>query len=289
MIKKEVYNRLPLQEKMQLLNQVIQKKALWTKPTREEAEADAGGDGGWICDVRIEDDGSVRTYLKDHPEPMRIYPDAQVVAFTAVYKRLLTLVASNFNKQGLIGKIITLLYYKKNKSIATDWLKYIFEFYPALLNEENYSQPIKELRRVLTGKIEQPFVDAITLVIEFDAAYRYRFQDVFSELNQSSLGTLYHTRKEVKRLLEIAHTRELGQDETPVRWNNLKKMLGMILLVPSICEKVMYILRDINLNEIRFTDEDIYWTNQFGVYNYRGLSWDARKEENKIKYGGIIQ
>jgi len=280
MITKEIFNKLPFAEKSRLLNDLIQKRASLSKPTEEQMGGDP--EGGWVYDIKIAEDGSVRAYLEGHPEPMRIYPDSRVVMLTAVYKRLLTIIASNFKIKGWFDRIITLIYLKNNFNIITDWFEYIFGLYPALLNEENYSQPTKELRRILTDKMHSGLVDAITLIIEYDTAYRYRFQDIVVELKKTEL--FKNTRKEILRLLQLAYDRELGQNADPAKWRNLKKMAGIVLFSPKICRIIRNILEDINLEEIRMSKEDIYWTNAYGIYSYRGKSFSERKKENEQKY-----
>jgi len=47
------------------------------------------------------------------------------------------------------------------------------------------------------------------------------------------------------------------------------------------------VLKEIDLEKVKMSKEEIYFTNRYGVYNYRGLDRETRKQENIKKYGHI--
>jgi len=242
-------------------------------------------DSGYITDLVIADDGSVRTYLKDRKEPIRAYADTFTVSTTTIYKHFVPLIIRNLLKIGWFGKGITILALYLNKNIVAEWLGRIFAITPILLKDEHWSQPVKEIRRVLKEKFDINIVDAVCLAVEYDSAYKNRLQDILPLLDKSKLTGYFSTLKELSRLLDILSERDY--DFMSEKWKQIKKFIKLLLLIPSIRKKLVSILKEINLDEIRFSKEDIYWINQFGTYRYQGLSLEERHNNNIKIYGGI--
>jgi hypothetical protein len=218
----------------------------------------------------------VELYAEGAIFPVSGYPDMVTVNLTALYKRLLPLLLSSLTEQGWIKRIITLLALKFNYGIWPKWFKYAFELNQALLKDEYYCEVSKEVKRVLQGNLDENILNAVILVIEYDSAYRYRLQDILGELDKSA-----DPIKEVYRLLDLL----LVRDDQDTKWTNLKKVAKIVLLIPSIKKKVISILKDINIDKIKFTEADIYWTNMNTTRDYRGMSLHQRRNENIIKYG----
>lgn len=238
--------------------------------------------------VALAKDKTLRMYIKGAKEPIRMYPDINSVWFTAYYKRFIPLILHQLEGMGWIKRIITLLAIKYNYEIAIKWLEHIFSTYQGTLKEEHYSQPVKEIRRVLRGEMNETLMDAITLVIEYDSGYRYRFQDIIAELNVSHLYNEYIT-EELQRLLDILTYREgLGKIDPASKWQKLKRLLPIIFfLYPKLKKKIVKILSEINIDEVRFDKSDIYWVNQNPCHLYRGMSIEDRQAENIKNYGVI--
>jgi len=265
-------------EKQDLLVRTIKKPNNLTPQALFEGKQD---DARIIADVRLAEDNTVRTYLQNSPEPLRYYSDYLTVYTVSYYKRLFSLIFSNISSIGWFGRVITLLAIKYNFNILPDWLNHIFCLNQILLKDKYYSQPTKEIRRVLTNKINEQLVNGISIIVESDSAYRYRMQDVLPLLNKENL--LKNPIKEICRLLDILIERD--EEYMKEKWKKVKKFVKLVLIVsPKIKKLVVNILMEINIDEIKFSKEDIYWVNEFGKYNYFGKTLEQRKEDNKIKY-----
>jgi hypothetical protein len=238
--------------------------------------------------VALAPDKTLRMYIKGAKEPIRMYPDMNSVWFTAYYKRFIPLILHQLEGMGWIKRIITLLAIKYNYEIAIKWLEHIFSTYQGTPKEEHYSQPVKEIRRVLRGEMDETLVDAITLVLEYDSGYRYRFQDIIAELNISHLYNEYITA-ELQRLLDILTYREgLGKIDPASKWQKLKRLLPIIFfLYPKLKKKIVKILEKINIDEVKFNYQDEYWINQNPCHLYCGLSIEERQKKNIARYGSI--
>lgn len=236
--------------------------------------------------VDLAEDGTVRMHIKDGKEPIRMYPDLKTVWFIAYYKRFIPLMIYSLNGMGLVKKIITLLAIKFNFNILPKWFEHIFSTYEAVLNDENYSQPVKEVRRVLKGRLDQNLIDALALILEYDSAYRNRFQDIIVELNKDNLNK---PAKEIIRLLDILLKRDYGDNfegANNSKWGNIKRLIKLVFIFsPKIKKQITAILKDINIDEVKFSKEDIYWINKDTAYLFRGMTFEERQAENKINYG----
>lgn len=234
-----------------------------------------------VVNVNIGKDGGILTYFLGGKEPMRGYADGPTVALVSGYKRLFMLILSNLSKVGWFGKICTLLAIKYNFNIVGEYFQKLFELNLSLLHDQYYTQSVREIRRVLKDRVSEGVRDAIGMVLEYDTAYRFRFQDVIVELDKTK-----DTRKEVCRLLQLLADREReGFEMVADKWLAIKKFANVALLIPSIKRQVKIILEDLNLDEVRMSKEDLYWTNEFNTFNYRGKLINERRAENKKIYG----
>jgi hypothetical protein len=231
----------------------------------------------FITDVKMAEDGTIRTFISNCIEPLRFYPLVETVSLIAIYKRLFLLIIKEFESQNWLQKIITLLALWINFDIMPSWLGSLFGQFPILLKEEHWSQPIKEIRRVI--KINPNLLNGLSLILEYDSAYRYRFQDVVGELKKEN-GI-----KEIPRLLDLLIARDY--DTQKIKWDKIKKFSKLVLLIPRFRREAERIIKEININEIKLSKEDIYHTNQYDSYNYRGLLIQQRRNENIQNYGGI--
>jgi hypothetical protein len=219
-----------------------------------------------ITDVRLEGD-KVYTDLEGMKYPLKGYSDMGTVAIVAVYKKLLPLVANNLKKQNWVGRVIIILSMYYSLDVLSKWLKSLFNFGAYLLKEEYYQESTKEFRRVFKKYIDINFVDAITLAYDYDIAYKFRVQDVLPELKKENLKGYFSTRKEVLRLFDIYLSREKeGMQE---KMGNIKKLVSMILLIPKLNKLFRNILKELDMDKIRFDEIDTYWVSlREENYNY---------------------
>jgi hypothetical protein len=245
--------------------------------TREEDKL-----GGEIVDMRLADDGSIRTYVKNKKFPIPSYADSISVSIITIYKHFFIMLLKGFSKQNIFQKVSIMIAMFSSKDAFISWSERIFAMFPVLLKDEHWCRPVKELRRVMSGKIHPTIIDTISLIIEYDSAYKNRFQDVFPLLDQSKLKGL-SAIKEVKRVFDILISRDYP--EMREKWRPIKKAVLLAMMFPNARKQIISILKEINLKEIEFSEEELYWINQFPSYEYRGMSLRERLDDNIKKYG----
>ena len=238
-----------------------------------------------------EKDKGCLVYVEGKREPMRglMYHDDFVASM--IWKKALALFLKfiwgneEFEKEGkknifelifiLIGVIKMYPFYIKFLHHAL--YDNIYE------NTDKYSQPIRELSRVFPAGMEKER-DIICFFSESDHAYRYRLQDVLTELDQKAFSR--NPGKETKRLLDILTEREPVEGTMRAKWRALKKVITLIfiyllILKPKLYRAIKVMVDEINLDETKFSKEDLYWINEQNSFNFRGLSYEVRKTMNK--------
>jgi hypothetical protein len=225
----------------------------------------------------VELDEGCEMWVKGEKYPMRGCFDTDKVATLTQIKKIIPVLARGFSGKCIIKKLVSLLY------LLFNWKNFIFFIHQGLRDvyfedPKRYSQPVRELYRVLDGEIR----DIVCAILENDTAYRYRLQDIFAEINKKEFER--HPIKEIKRLWTLSNNREKGRmlNAKGIRLEYIK----FLILFPKLIKKLKGIVREINLDEIKLSVEDIYWTNQgWAEYDFRGIPFKTRLkdyEEQKV-------
>jgi len=219
--------------------------------------------------LRVELKDGFKSYCEGEKYPARFFTPHEVVDAVAAYKRLFSL---------LLTKPLGILALVLLKRIWIEWLKRYFSLTTILLKEEYWSEPVRELRRVL--KVDPTIKDAISGILQHDMAYCYRFQDVLGELNKDNFNK--DPAKEIKRLIYLYYDREQGGSVIAgdVR-KYVKFLMPMLWIMPK--RKMKEFVNEIDLDKIKLSKEDIYWTNLVPNYNYRGIPFEQRKKEYELE------
>lgn len=146
-----------------------------------------------------------------------------------------------------------------------------------------YGQPTREVYRLIEN---DKMRDIICAVLEYDTAYRYRFQDLMGELNKNDFEK--NPYREIARLMAIGVSREChpGDNKGLHALHKIKKILPLFLIYLRINRKLLKeikrIVREIDIKEVTLSVEDIYWTNRYPDYNFRGKNYEERIKEYEV-------
>ena len=217
-------------------------------------------------------------HILNRPFPMRGYFGAEQVMGSAKFKRAIPQFVEKFRSANFFVKIAMLISLKQYSKI------YFYIAYRSLvdymIDPEYYTPPIKEIRRALEGLLSEYGREVLCFYAESDCAYRYRYQDFLGELNKENLKK--NPTKEIKRLVGILYQRELAKEKE--LYGLIKKVLPFLLLVPSIKKKIITFLERLDVDKVKLSEEDIFWTNRYVDYDFRGLTKEERQKENLDKY-----
>ena len=309
-----VYDYFPKIEN-ELLNEKIEQLFLKTREIKPKEVSDfkKPNQVDIMEDIKIDSDGTFLSYLKGRGEPMRTWPERSMISISCYLKRMARLFLDSLQKQSRFGQILSLIWLKMNyKGYVSEMLAFFLnnQIMPVLLpKEQYYSQSIREIRRAMRrGVIDENIINGISLMLE-DMAYRYMAQDDFTEINKDLLvykinlwgkfkflfgkGEYCPAVREIYRVMTLGALRVdwtfahkgLGDP----KWRMMRKYICLALeFYPPLLKKVIGILKEINIDEVKPTKEDIYWMNR---YNYRffGKSKEERLAENEARYGKELE
>ncbi len=127
----------------------------------------------------------------------------------------------------------------------------------------------------ISTDISTQFALVVGSIFEYDNAYRYRLQDLFSETNKELLVRFPYL--ETKRLFILYLTRE----KIPVvrqKFSRFYRILTIPLLIPSIHSAVIKALYNCDFKRLQYDENDIYWCRirKDDDYNYFGMNREER-------------
>lgn len=261
----------------EILNNV-KKPQLHTKEMvhRTPESSEEYSETDYVDEVTIGKDGGLYSKLRFKREPIRGYADVDTIWITAFYKRLFHIFIRNFSKANLLKKASMILGLPYYAEMMPEWFEHIFSMSNALLKDEHYSQPVKEIRRVLKGKYDQNLVDAFTLVLEYDSAYRYRFQDLVVGYNRNN-GIV----KEVMIMVDKIIERE-NPPHSKEKWAKFRTPIRLLTFI--FRKRIKQFFDELNLDEIKLSKEDTYFLCLYNIYNCNGWDWDKKQEYLKETY-----
>ena len=216
--------------------------------------------------------GGQLTYFIDHPYPEKrvVFPEA-IYCLDAVKRLLLNILR------------LKLVFFKTEtiKSLCWHTLRRIAF---AKEYENKYCDSGRELMRVLRKlEVDERIIATICLICEYDNAYRYRAQDLFKELDKDFFYK--HPISEIIRLCKLGQSREVDENNK-VKWNSFK-YIALTLLIPKVRRLAKEFVREIDLDKMKQSIEDCYWSWHWGYYNFGGKSFEKRLQFRNLihKYG----
>ena len=221
--------------------------------------------------------------------PFGNIPTALIELYT-MPKRLLSRTVIDIQRDKLL--LITFLFYffiRKKKFL--EYLNYYSStMYNAvlgyiILDEARFNTFQRELRRVneivfnnehkLSPPLKKIF-EIIIYLIDFDSAYRWALQDVLSIVDKKN-----NPRKEFIRLIDIAIER-YNDEQVKNKLRALKK-LHIIFLIPYYKKMLKTFLQELDIEKVKFDEDDNYFILKRKFYNFYGLVFETRlKERQKI-------
>ena len=125
--------------------------------------------------------------------------------------------------------------------------------------------------------IANNFARYFACLLEFDDAYRYRFQDTMSEVNEDEL--FKHPAKEFIRVLKIYQSRDI--EGISSKMAILEPAIKILFKFKWFTKAFMSALKDINIKDMQMDVSDIYWTNMRSDYKFRGKTYEERVKNVK--------
>ena len=199
--------------------------------------------------------GGCLTFLHEHPYPMRfVFQTDKIVTLTQVKRLIPTLVNTVRH-----SPILSVLYLWRNWTHFIDFIHHAMR--DVFADPKFYNQPVREFYKSIV--CQDKIRDILCAVIEYDSAYRYRFQDMMCEIDREALNKTFIG--EIRRLIRVYTERDTH--------NFIKNKIGRAL--PIILAVAWWYRKDIqkfigstDIKNIKPSVEDEYWMKRDTSYKY---------------------
>lgn len=131
------------------------------------------------------------------------------------------------------------------------------------------------LRLKLDREGSKQFARIIGTLMEYDNAYRYRLEDIFSETTKEKLST--EPYKEVKRLIKLYISREKDMGVAH-KFKAMEKLGTLLLLLPKVKLALRKALEHCEFERLQMDEIDTYWCRSRLDYAFGGRSHKERSE-----------
>lgn len=166
-------------------------------------------------------------------------------------------------------------------------MEYVYSCYPGfpsfILLKKHFCPVARELGsfayRFLSSlgipeEVCRRWENIISCVMEYDNAYRFRLEDIFSI---TTLEKLSHP-PEITRLAGILKEREGEAPDVAIKFGRVARLIRLALYHPNIRKAWKQTLQDTNLTNLHYDDADLEWvTVDNGNYRFLGLSGEDRR------------
>ena len=113
--------------------------------------------------------------------------------------------------------------------------------------------------------------------IEYDTAYRYRLEDLFSETTVEKLIT--DPAKEIKRLVTILADRDPSRPNLVTKFKSISYILSLILWIPKIKRAFVESVKEMNFEKLQLDEMDRYHVKHMIDYKFFGMPIEERFEK----------
>lgn len=226
-----------------------------------------------LVKVEMPESGGVLTWMLNNELPYKGFPFFEFVDKIDTIKKIQRAALSS-----LYHSTKKRSWFQLARLALVPWLfgdlvkAYVYIFYRQIdrfkVRPLRYSDAIRELHRAFSYEeldeqvSEQAFRnqlrDIICMVLEFDNAYRFRFQDIIVELDKEKLAK--NPTKEILRLLAELSSRELVQ-EVKDTWKLARYFLPTYLRFNKPLRlSIVRVLTALDMEKVKLTPEDIQFS-----------------------------
>lgn len=240
------------------------------QPVQQQPPTD---DSSVITHVTFPPEGGALTYLARYDEPFRGFPLHDTVQSIDELKKLAKIILQKFlpyiKRASLWRKFTLLLALPHLTKLAECYLlAYHWHVKRYRLKPYMYCQSLRELwdtinraKEIENEELREAIRDLMCMFLEFDNAYRFRFQDIVSELDKAALKK--NTTKEILRLIDLLIEREVweeGKTRMADKWKMMRELVHLFLLIsPQKRRAIRDIILRADIEKIKPTKEDRYY------------------------------
>lgn len=235
--------------------------------------------------VEFPEKGGILTYMGGHEQPYKGFPFFEMVEKVDTIKKIQRATLSS-----LYHSLKKRSWFTLAPLIFVPWLfgdivkAYVQTFHRLIMRfkikNERYCDAMRELNRAFSiefyGEVNDSkelrfqLRDVACMFLEFDNAYRFRFQDVIVELDKQKLKK--NPAKEIVRLLEVMSTREKTQ-EIKDTWKLVRYFLPLYLRFnKSLRKSIVAVLDGLDLDKVQLSIEDRHYCKERKDYQFKFMN-----------------
>lgn len=246
-----------------------------------ELPSEAPTDTHALQKVEFPEDGGVLTYMDGYEYPYNGFPFFEFVDKIDIIKKIQRAALSSMYHSFKRRPKYQLALLVFVPWIFTDLVKaYIASFYRMVerfkLKPKRYCVAMREFHRAMSvgwhdekqevKEVRHQVRDIICMFMEFDNAYRFRFQDVIVELDKENLKK--NPGKEIARLLALMQSREATQ-EIKDTWTLVLSFLPIFLRFNPLFRKtIIGVLTEIDLTKVALSVTDKFFCGKRTDYKF---------------------
>lgn len=218
-------------------------------------------------EVMLPKTGGILTQVEGKKYPSKGFPYSESVQKVDDVKKTAIALASGFSdfRGKWILAIFVLLFRGRIKKSAQKIISHLYRTVePHCLKPFFYCKAVREVYQAF-DKADYEVRDIVCMVLEFDDCYRYRFQDVFGELDKAKFKK--NPIKEISRILKLLESRE-SDKRLKEMWKMLDKLLFISFFVKEIREKIIDVMFRLNPKNIKMDEADKYHAKFKGGYKF---------------------
>lgn len=225
---------------------------------------------------RIEYTDGVKVYVKDVPYPRKGFVTPEAIWSCNILKRILML-ASPFQKPSRFIKGFNELGYKVMKH--------------HLMKLHTMTPVAKELHILIKTfmvhlgfdkQMSYDFAMFFSHLIEYDDAYRFRFQDLMSDVTKKQL--INSPRITIDGMMLTLYARD--SKATADKFNKIAMIFYWLLLIPKVRRAWNKTIEIMKIEALQYDEDDKYWVSVRNDYKYFGETYEERFSKLKIKPQG---
>lgn len=247
--------------------------------------------------ILINSDKGILVYYKDVPFPRKGFPTPESVGAANVVKRVFIESIKTFSKKQFIISWFLLFFSKGSiEKLLLSFNRISYGVMSHYILKPEYMSPLaSEFQGIIYMSLvkfgiskgtSRQFAKIFGSLIDYDNAYRYRLEDLFTETSRELM--MEDPRREFKKILKIFLERERMWTVSN-KFKNIYKLIALPLMFSSVRYSLKEALRHCEFERLQFDDIDRYWCSMRTDYNYFGKPYGERMIDFKMPMGVNIK
>ena len=219
----------------------------------------------YVKEIFLPKEGGIITYFSDAPHPKKGFLFTDTVTKIDDIKKVLKSFLQGFsNTRGKIFLFLIAVFFRKSLEYA--FWKLVWNLADTLewhaLKPERYCKAVREVHNAIE---DESLRLVVCMLLEFDDAYRFRFQDAFGEMDKPRFAA--NPLHEVDRVFELLQKREIDP-RLQQHWKAVRRLLFFLFWFKKPRQIIIDFCSRIEPANIAMDEADRYFATAKGEYTW---------------------